>query len=331
MTRLDYSRAALSLSFVSILAWFHVCFVVASRNRVQRFAVAPYGRAKEVTAIDSVSWIVLPKNADEPITKQSGFSGLVVDLRSDHPREWEELITKSALSGVPVYNYKQVSEMLTGQVRIDHLSENNLGSLIPSIGYFPAKRGIDLVLVLAVLPFLCPLFAIIALMIKIESAGPVFFRQERMGYEGKSFTIWKFRSMHLEKVEAQDPVEAAITRNADTRITNVGKFIRRTRLDELPQLINILRGEMSWVGPRPEAVPLANEYERQLPFYAYRHIVRPGITGWAQVNQGHVTEIGEVLGKLHFDFYYIKNFSAWLDALIMLRTIRIVLVGFGAK
>jgi lipopolysaccharide/colanic/teichoic acid biosynthesis glycosyltransferase len=102
-------------------------------------------------------------------------------------------------------------------------------------------------------------------------------------------------------------------------------------IDELPQLINVLRGEMSWIGPRPEAAVLSAWYEKELPFYRYRHIVRPGITGWAQINQGHVAELGEVLGKLHFDFYYIKNFSPWLDLLILIRTVRTVITGLGAR
>jgi len=108
-------------------------------------------------------------------------------------------------------------------------------------------------------------------------------------------------------------------------------LLRRSRIDELPQLWNVLKGEMSLIGPRPEALALSEWYERELPFYTYRHIVRPGITGWAQVNQGHVAELGDVHIKLHYDFYYIKHFSAWLDILIMLRTVSTMLTGFGSK
>jgi lipopolysaccharide/colanic/teichoic acid biosynthesis glycosyltransferase len=122
-----------------------------------------------------------------------------------------------------------------------------------------------------------------------------------------------------------------ITRDNDMRITRIGTFLRRTRIDELPQIINILKGEMSWIGPRPEAVALTRWYQEQLPFYHYRHIVPPGITGWAQVNQGHVTDPTDVLGKLHYDFFYIKNFSFWLDTLIVLKTIWTMMTGFGAR
>jgi lipopolysaccharide/colanic/teichoic acid biosynthesis glycosyltransferase len=114
-------------------------------------------------------------------------------------------------------------------------------------------------------------------------------------------------------------------------VTRVGRFLRRTRIDELPQIWNILRGEMSWIGPRPEATSLSSWYEGELAFYRYRHIVRPGISGWAQVNQGHVSSIDDVNHKLRFDFYYIKNISYWLDVLIFFKTLRVVLNGFGSK
>lgn len=145
------------------------------------------------------------------------------------------------------------------------------------------------------------------------------------------FRVYKFRTMTVDKVAEGDPRNLAMTKIGDARITRLGRFLRRTRIDELPQAINILRGEMSWIGPRPEALALSLWYEKELPFYRYRHIVKPGISGWAQVNQGHVVEVDDVLGKLHYDFYYIKNFSPWLDVVITLRTIRTVLTGFGAR
>jgi lipopolysaccharide/colanic/teichoic acid biosynthesis glycosyltransferase len=171
---------------------------------------------------------------------------------------------------------------------------------------------------------------LVALLIRLDSPGPILFRQQRMGYRGKPFLMFKFRTM-TEGPSHPDPRLAAMTRDADNRVTKLGKVLRHYRIDELPQVVNILRGEMSWIGPRPEAVPLSLWYEAELPFYRYRHIVRPGITGWAQVKQGHVADMDEVLWKLHYDFYYIKNFSFWLDVLIIARTIRTVLSGFGAR
>jgi lipopolysaccharide/colanic/teichoic acid biosynthesis glycosyltransferase len=151
-----------------------------------------------------------------------------------------------------------------------------------------------------------------------------------MGYRGEVFSMFKFRSMR-EAGDAPDARTAAMTQDDDVRVTRIGRTLRRYRIDELPQVINILKGEMSWIGPRPEAVALSRWYESELPFYRYRHIVRPGITGWAQVKQGHVADVEDVLWKLQYDFYYIKNFSFWLDLLIVARTIRTVLSGFGAR
>lgn len=123
----------------------------------------------------------------------------------------------------------------------------------------------------------------------------------------------------------------AMTQSDDARITRIGHFLRRSRIDELPQVFNVLRGQMSFIGPRPEAIALSKWYEEHLPFYLYRHIVRPGITGWAQVNQGHVADLDSVSQKLNYDFFYIKNFSSWLDALIVIKTLKTMITGFGSK
>jgi lipopolysaccharide/colanic/teichoic acid biosynthesis glycosyltransferase len=135
----------------------------------------------------------------------------------------------------------------------------------------------------------------------------------------------------MRQVEVEDERRAAMTGDDDDRITRVGAFLRRYRLDELPQIFNILKFEMSWIGPRPEAEVLSVWYTSELPFYRYRHVVKPGISGWAQVNQGHVADVEEVHRKLQYDFYYIKYFSPWLDLLILFRTIKTMMTGFGAK
>ena len=145
--------------------------------------------------------------------------------------------------------------------------------------------------------------------------------------------MYKFRTMYAagETRDAEALLQSAMTKDGDARITRFGRILRRTRLDELPQLFNILRGDMSLIGPRPEAVALSEWYETQIPFYHYRHIIKPGLTGWAQVNQGHVTDVNDVREKLNLDFYYVKNYSIWLDILIALRTIAIVFTGTGAR
>lgn len=325
--RADYSRFFLLFSFISAQICFHVIWYVSSRVGKPSFAVVPVGNTTRLCRIKDVHWKVL----ERPRLNGFPIQGLAVDLRADLSPQWQAFIADVAVRGVPVYHYKQLSESLTGKVEIEHLSENNLGSLLPSFIYLHFKKSLDILGALLLLPLLLPLFAVIAVLIRRDSPGPVFFRQPRMGFQGHVFEVWKFRTMeHVQKTTVSE-LEAAKTSNGDPRVTKIGRFLRKTRLDELPQVFNVLRGEMSWIGPRPEALPLSKWYEKEIPFYRYRHIVRPGITGWAQVNQGHVAEMGEVQTKLHFDFYYIKNFSIWLDILITMRTIAIIYTGFGAR
>jgi lipopolysaccharide/colanic/teichoic acid biosynthesis glycosyltransferase len=325
--RLDYSRLQFLSSFLLCLLWYHTVHFRLQRQHRMRVAVVPFGETASLDEIAEVQWVRL----SEPRPGAERFDAIVADLRANIPDEWERFLADRALAGTLVMHVKQLQESLTGRVAIEHLSENNLGSLIPGIVYAKAKQLGDLIATLLLLPVLVPLMLVVALAIRLDSPGPVFFRQQRMGYRGHTFNMFKFRSMTHRVSDAEDPRDEAVTREGDQRVTRVGRLLRRYRIDELPQAINILRGEMSWIGPRPEAVPLSLWYESELPFYRYRHIVRPGITGWAQVNQGHVADVDEVLGKLHYDFYYIKNFSFWMDLLILARTVRTVLTGFGAR
>ena len=258
---------------------------------------------------------------------------IVADLHYPHSEQWERLFAKAALAGVPVYHFRQIAEMQTGQVKISHLSENDLGSLVPNVSYTSLKRAIDIIGALILIPLCIPFFVLLWILIRIDSPGKAFFIQERMGFRGQTFRMIKFRTMR-ERRPVTDEIEKradAMTKADDDRITRIGRFLRKSRLDELPQIVNVLRGEMSFIGPRPEARSLSEWYEAELPFYSYRHIVRPGITGWAQVNQGHVTDVADILAKLRYDFYYIKNISLWLDLLIALKTLRVITTGLGAK
>ena len=189
---------------------------------------------------------------------------------------------------------------------------------------------LDLGFALLMLPLVLPVLAAAAIAIRFDSMGPVFFRQARIGHAGQSFTVIKFRTM-VSGDGSLDPRAAAITGDYDPRVTRVGGFLRRTRIDELPQIFNIIKGEMSWIGPRPEAEILSLWYVGELPFYRYRHVVKPGISGWAQTNQGHVAEVADVHRKLQYDFYYIKYFSPWLDLLILFKTIKTMATGFGSR
>jgi lipopolysaccharide/colanic/teichoic acid biosynthesis glycosyltransferase len=324
--RLDYSRAHFAASFLLCIVWSYLVFFKLSRQTSLKMGIVPFGDVAELASIRDINWIPLQGTRGEIGT----LDAVVADLRADIPDRWERYLADCALAGVLVLHVKQVVESLTGCVRIDHLSENNLGSLIPGVVYGKVKRLLDLATALLSLPLVAPVLITAGILIRLDSRGPILFRQRRIGYRGHVFTVFKLRTMQ-DCAAAQDDRNAAITRNNDDRVTSIGRILRRYRIDELPQIINIMRGEMSWIGPRPEAEPLSLWYENELPFYRYRHIVRPGITGWAQVNQGHVAEVDEVLGKLHYDFYYVKNFSFWLDFLIVTRTVKTVLSGFGAR
>lgn len=330
--RLPYTSTLFaSIAGSTLAVSYMITAVTRISNRIHYFI--PGGR---VSSMANGDWFVEVDQLDElqslVESQNRGFS-IVADLHHSHPPKTEKLLAKAALRGIPVYHFRQIWEQHTGQVRITHLSENDLGSLIPNLPYMNGKRLLDVVATLLLLPLLIPLLLILAIIVKIDSPGSILFVQERIGFRGELFRMVKFRTMRVRAAHknADAKREDAMTRDDDGRITRSGHFMRKTRLDELPQIWNILRGEMSWIGPRPEAQSLSEWYEEEIPFYSYRHIVRPGISGWAQVNQGHVTDLDAVNNKLRYDFYYVKNISAWLDALIALKTIRVVLLGFGAR
>lgn len=319
--RIEFTRYQILIGFILSVGWSYGLFLLIRRSQLLHLNVIPFGSYSTLIEEKGPRWHIL----DKPDFSSLYGRAVVADLRADIPAEWERFLAQCALESVPVYHVKQVAESLTGRVQIEHLSENNLGSLLPSPNYLKVKRIVDIAGAACALPILLPMMLLLSLAIRLDSPGPALFRQVRMGYRGKTFTMYKFRSMH------QSNDWQGYTQDGDPRITRIGRLIRKNRIDELPQIINILRGEMSWIGPRPEAIELSEWYEREIPFYSYRHIVRPGISGWAQVQQGFVAEVDEVAHKLHYDFYYIKHFSAWLDLLLLLKTIRTVLTGFGAR
>lgn len=318
------ASSALLMSFLT---------AVYGRRLVKPHLVVPGGRASELNLTGH--FVPAPSLGDleELIAGKWRKWAIVADLHYPHSERCERMFAKAALAGIPVYHFRQIAEMQSGQVRINHLSENDLGSLIPNVSYVAAKRVIGFLGVLILIPLLLPVCAVIAILIKLDSPGNALFIQERMGFRGEVFRMYKFRTMRERRVADHGLAqrEDAMTKSDDDRITRVGRFLRKTRMDELPQMLNVLLGDMSLIGPRPEACSLSEWYEAELPFYSYRHIVRPGITGWAQVNQGHVTDVSDVLAKLRFDFYYIKNISLWLDVLIALKTLRVIATGLGAK
>lgn len=194
-------------------------------------------------------------------------------------------------------------------------------------GATKGKRAFDILCSLIVIVFFAPLFLLTALAVKLDSSGPVFYRQERVGLDGKRFFIWKFRSM-VRNAERDGPQYAA---RGDHRVTRVGRLIRKTRIDEIPQIINVLRGEMSFVGPRPERPKFVSEFSEKIPHYSYRHLAMPGITGWAQVNHEYTADAEGARQKLEYDLFFISNHSVLLEAWVLLKTIHVVLFGVGSR
>jgi lipopolysaccharide/colanic/teichoic acid biosynthesis glycosyltransferase len=326
LTRFPYDRLGLLAGFLLHVIWLYLLYVYAEKNVRRRIGVVPFGEINGVTRVPGVEWKMLTRPR---LHDTRGCHAIVADFSADLPDEWEAFLADAALAGKIVYQVKQLQESLTGRVELEHLSENSFGSLLPARGYFHLKGLTDFLFAVAVLPVALPLMAVCALAIMVDSKGPALFRQKRVGHAGKLITVYKFRTMR--PVEIDDARRAAMTSDDDERITRVGHTLRQLRLDELPQIFNILKWQMSWIGPRPEAEVLSVWYTSELPFYRYRHVVKPGISGWAQVNQGHVAEVEDVHRKLQYDFYYIKYFSPWLDLLILFRTVKTMLTGFGSR
>ena len=326
LTRIPYHRPSLALGFAMHLIFAYAIYFFVSRRLRQRIAIVPVGDTEQLRRIDTVDWRMLHT---PDLTRMLECNAIVADF-SDLSDEWEAFLADAALEGRMVYQIQQLLESLTGRVQVRHLSENSFGSLVPARAYSAIKHLVDFFLAIALRPLLGPVLGVTALAIRLLDGGPVLFHQRRTGRQGRKFWVTKFRTMTVAG-EIGDQRRAAMTDADDVRITRLGAFLRRSRIDELPQVWNILKGEMSWIGPRPEAEILSVWYTGDIPFYRYRHVVRPGISGWAQVNQGHVAEVDDIHLKLQYDFFYIKYFSPWLDILIVFRTVRTMLTGFGSK
>lgn len=254
---------------------------------------------------------------------------LAVDLRAVLSPRVAQFVSSCAVAGYPVRPFTEVYEDHTGRVPLVSLAEGweISAPLSQSIPYLPVKRAADIVLVLATLPVWLPLLALVALLVRFSSRGPVIFRQSRIGLGEEPFTLYKFRTMRHD-AERDGP---RFTTPDDPRLTSFGRLLRRTHLDELPQLWNVLRGDLSLVGPRPEQAAFVREFNRQIPFYTDRHLVRPGVTGWAQVRYGYADDEAETIEKLSYDLYYIKHMSPLFDLRILWHSIGTILSGSGAR
>ena len=334
LTRFHYDRVSLLMGFLIHVLWLYALYIYGERRVSPRIAVVPFGGTDRLFAIPTVDWLPLKRAR---VADAKGCDAIVADFSADLPDEWEAFLADAALAGRIVYQHKQLAESLTGRVELEQLSENSFGSLVPARGYFHLKSLIDFAFAVLLLPLALPVLAVAALAIAFEGEGPILFKQARVGHTGRTFMAYKFRTMRpidsddTPRSDGDTVRQSLATDEDDPRITKVGAVLRRYRVDELPQIFNILRGEMSWIGPRPEPEILTRWFMAEIPFYRYRHVVKPGISGWAQVNQGYVSGVDGINVKLQYDFYYIKYFSPWLDFLILLRTIKTMTTGFGSR
>jgi len=271
-------------------------------------------------------------NALRSLVGQHRIDEIVVGVRDRRNGHFPmSKLLECKLEGTSIVDLPTFFERETGHVQLNSLSAS---WMVFSEGFSKTgfqrllKRAFDISVSGAMLVATLPIMLIGALAIWLETGRPILYRQKRVGESGQVFEIFKFRSM---RVDAEKDGVARWAKKNDERITRVGKFVRLTRVDELPQLINVMRGDMSFVGPRPERPPFVHELSRKVPFYASRHSVKPGITGWAQVRYPYGASVDDAVQKLQFDLYYVKNHSLFLDLVILLQTAQVVLFGQGAR
>ncbi|MCL6751579.1 sugar transferase [Nostoc sp. CCCryo 231-06] len=267
---------------------------------------------------------------DLPQWSQQSWSGVIVTTPTELSSAQIQLLMQLRLSSVSIYGIPDICETLWQKLPSFLLQDNWLAfgadfNLTADIISQKLKRLLDIVLAWLLFQFLSPLILLVVLAIKLDSPGPVFYTQMRSGLEGKPFKVYKFRSMY------QDAEKGGVqwAQKRDPRITRVGRWLRLTRIDELPQILNVLWGEMSLIGPRPERPEFDIKLREEIPYYDLRYVVKPGITGWAQVMYPYGASVEDAYEKLAYDLYYIKNYSLALDLAIIFKTIRVVLLGKG--
>jgi len=320
--RIEVSRYLLGISCILAMFWFQIEYIVTEKFRSPKLAVVPGGQAADLLPLPGI----LARELRQPDLEGVRYDAVVADFTCLTP-EWERFLTRCALNRIPVHDARSVYESLTGRVRINRMAENDIGSLLPSMLYERLKMVFDWVLILLTLPISVPLVILAIIAVRLESPGPAIYTQERIGRGNKSFKIYKIRSMRFD----QDEASSQFAGEDDPRITRVGRVLRKYRIDELPQFVNILKGDMSLIGPRPEQPDFVAHFDQELPFYSYRHVVKPGITGWAQVRQGYAADVDQTREKIEHDFYYIKHCSLFLDVFILFLTVKTLLTGFGAR
>lgn len=297
----------------------------------ENYLLSGYVRCSDELSVVPSDWILENCGGIYETVKREKPDKIVVSLSERRGVFPLSDVMACKLDGVEVMDAPTFYEHVTGKLFLEGI---NPSWIIFSDGFNVSrvrkvlKRGVDLLCasfgILLTLPFL----PLIALAIKLDSPGPVFYRQERVGEREKSFFLYKFRTM---RADAESETGAVWAQANDSRVTRLGAFFRKTRIDELPQFFNILRGEMSMVGPRPERPEFVGKLKELIPFYSERHFVKPGVTGWAQVRYPYGASVEDAMEKLRFDLYYIKNLSLTFDFMIILETIQVVLFRRGSR
>jgi lipopolysaccharide/colanic/teichoic acid biosynthesis glycosyltransferase len=275
-----------------------------------------------------VVWVLDPKSESVPELPDRNTT-MALDLKVVMSERVAQYISSCDVAGYTIQPFSSVYEEHTGRVPLVHLAEGweISAPLLDVAPWLPGKRAIETAATVITAPLWVSLAGLVALYLKLSTRGPALFKQERVGFGGAPFIMYKFRTMG-EDAESNGPSFAS---EKDERLIVGGRFLRKSRLDEIPQLWNVLKGDMSLVGPRAEQVPFADVFTQQIPFYAHRHLVRPGITGWAQVNYGYADDQADTIEKLTYDLYYIKHMSPVMDLRVLWKSVWTVLTGFGAR
>ena len=268
----------------------------------------------------------------EKIIEEQKIDMLVIveEIGEENFKKYLKRIFDLKINGLKVLSYKDFNESIQKKIDItkideEWLLESNGFDILNNESQKNIKRVFDLIIAVILIIMTIPILLITAIIIKLESPGPIVFKQFRIGKNMKKFKIYKFRSMRIH----DSGKYSKYTLNNDERVTRFGKFIRKTRIDELPQLFCVLKGTMSFVGPRPEWDELADEYEKKIPYYNLRHLIKPGITGWAQVMYPYGECVEDAQRKLEYDIYYLKNQDFLMDILTIMKTVKIVIFGKG--
>ena len=298
---------------INSLDYNYIGYISNNKSRATKYLVGNYAEMEKIIKEKKIDLLVIVK-----------------DMQSPSFKKYLKRLFELKVNGLKVLSYEIFNEEIQKKIdasKIDEewLLQSNGFDILNDGMQKNMKRGVDLVIASTLMILLSPMALIVAILIKLESKGPVIFKQVRIGENMVPFKVYKFRSMKIH-----DPQKySKYAQDNDNRVTKIGNFIRKTRIDELPQLFCILKGTMSFVGPRPEWDILAKEYEKQIPYYNLRHMIKPGLTGWAQVMYPYGENIEDTKRKLEYDLYYLKHQDLILDVLIIFKTVKVILFGKG--